>query len=52
MNDFSDECFFNKQDAIDAINRLVKFFQNNKKDKNYFGLDDLGIIDIYISSQK
>lgn len=36
-----------KQDAQDAINRLVKFFQKYKGE--FFGLDDLGIIDLYIN---
>ena len=36
-----------KQDAQDAINRLVKFFQKYKGE--FLGLDDLGIIDLYIN---
>ena len=36
-----------KQDAQEAINRLVEFFQKYKGD--FFGLDDLGIIDLYIN---
>lgn len=36
-----------KRDAQEAIDRLVKFFQSYKGD--FFGLDDLGIIDIYIN---
>lgn len=42
------EEFFNKKDAEDAIKRLVEFFMEYKGD--YFGLDDLGIIDVYIKS--
>lgn len=36
-----------KQDAQEAVNRLVKFFQQYKG--KFFGLDDLGIIDLYIN---
>ena len=36
-----------KQDAQKAIDRLVEFFQSYKGD--FFGLDDLGIIDLYIN---
>ena len=43
---------FTKQDAEEAVRRLVDYFQNEKKDKNYFGLDDLGIIDIYLASKE
>lgn len=44
-----DCCPVTKKEVFDAINRLIEYFQNNKNDKNYFGLDDLGIIDTYIS---
>ena len=37
-----------KEDAQEALNRLAKCFQNQES-KNYFGLDDLGIIDIYLN---
>lgn len=43
------DCPYTKEDAIEAINNLVKYFQNGQNDKNYFGLDDLGIINTYIS---
>lgn len=36
-----------KRDAQEAINRLVEFFQSYKGE--FFGLDDLGIIDVYIN---
>ncbi len=37
---------FSKQEAKEAVKRLVDFFQNYEGD--FFGLDDLGIIDMYI----
>lgn len=43
------DCPYTKEEAIEAINNLVKYFQNGQNDKNYFGLDDLGIIDIYLN---
>lgn len=43
-----DQCPVTKQEAIEAINNLVKYFQSPKRDSEFFGLDDLGIIDIYI----
>ena len=36
-----------KQDAQEAVDRLVKFFQNYKGE--FFGLDDLVIINLYIN---
>lgn len=41
---------FSKKDAEQALDRLVKFFQSYKGE--YFGLDDLGIIDLYIHQVK
>ena len=43
-----DCCLYSKEDAQEALNRLVKYFQN-QENKNYFGLDDLGIINIYLN---
>lgn len=43
-----DCCLYSKEDAQEALSRLVKYFQNQES-KNYFGLDDLGIIDIYLN---
>lgn len=43
-----DCCPYSKEDAQEVLNRLVKYFQNQES-KNYFGLDDLGIIDIYLN---
>ena len=43
-----DCCPYSKEDAQEALNRLVEYFQNQES-KNYFGLDDLGIIDIYLN---
>lgn len=42
------EKFYTKEDAQNAIKRLIKFFQNYKGE--FFGLDDLGIIDFYIET--
>ena len=36
-----------KEEAQEALNRLVEFFQNYEGE--FFGLDDLGIIDLYIN---
>ena len=41
------DCPFTKEEALEAINNLVKYFQN-KEDGDCFGLDDLGIIEIYL----
>ena len=30
------DCPYTKEDAIEAINNLVKYFQNGQNDKNYF----------------
>ena len=46
------ENLFTKQDAEEAVQRLADYFQNGKKGKNYFGLDDLGIINIYLTSKE
>ena len=35
-----------KEDVLKAIDNLKKFFQNYNGE--YFGLDDLGIIDLYV----
>ena len=43
------DCPYTKEDAIEAINNLVKYFQNGQNDKNYFGFDDLGVINIYLN---
>lgn len=43
------ECPFTKEEAIEAINNLAKYFMDGKKDKDYFGLDDCGIIDLYLN---
>lgn len=40
---------FTKKEAQEAIKRLVKYFQTHENEE-YFGLDDLGIIDIYIET--
>ena len=48
MNIPFDCCPYPKEDAQEALNRLVKYFQNQES-KNYFGLDDLSIIDIYLN---
>ena len=39
---------FTKEEVQGAVKRLATFFQNYKGE--YFGLDDLGMIDIYIES--
>lgn len=39
-----------KEEAQKAMKRLVEFFQNYKGE--YFGLDDLGAIDLYINLSK
>ena len=44
-----DCCPYTKEEAMEAVNNLIQYFQNGKKDKDFFGLDDLGIIDIYIN---
>ena len=49
MKNIEFDCPYTKEEAIEAMNRLVKYFQNDKKDKDYLGLDDLGIIDIYLN---
>ena len=46
MSDYGIEIEVTKQDAQDAINNLVKFFQSYKG--KFFGLDDLGIISLYV----
>lgn len=38
---------FTKQEAQEAVNRIAKFFQSY--DGDFFGLDDIGIIDVYIN---
>lgn len=43
------ECPFTKEEAIEAINNLAKYFMDGKKDKDYLGLDDCGIIDLYLN---
>lgn len=43
------DCPYTKEDAIEAVKNLVKYFSDGKKDKDFFGLDDLGIINIYLS---
>lgn len=43
------DCPYTKEDAIEAVKSLVKYFSSEKRDKNFFGLDDLGIIDIYLN---
>lgn len=43
-----DCCPYSKEDSQEALNRLVKYFQN-QENKNYFELDDLSIIDIYLN---
>lgn len=43
------DCPYTKEDAIEAINNLVEYFQNGQNDKNYFGLDDLGVINTYLN---
>lgn len=42
------EEFYTKEDAQNAIKRLVNFFLNYKG--GFFGLDDLSIIDFYIEN--
>lgn len=44
-----DCCPYSKEDAQEAINNLIKYFQNEQNNKNYFGLDDLGIINTYLN---
>jgi hypothetical protein len=44
-----EKCPFNKKDVNEAIQRLVEYFQSEEKDKDFFGLDDLGIIDMYVN---
>ena len=44
-----DCCPYTKEDVIEAMNNLVKYFTDGKKDKDFFGLDDLGVIDIYLN---
>ena len=44
-----DCCLYSKEDAQEAINNLIKYFQNEQNNKNYFGLDDLGIINTYLN---
>ena len=46
-----DCCPYTKDEVNEAIRNLVAYFQN-KNDKNYFGLDNLGIIDIYVNWPK
>ena len=43
------DCPYTKEDVIEAINNLVKYFQNGQNDKNYFGLDGLGVINTYLN---
>ena len=43
------DCPYTKEDVIEAINNLVEYFQNGQNDKNYFGLDDLGVINTYLN---
>ena len=38
--------FNGKEEVLKAIDNLRKFFQNYNGE--YFGLDDLGIIDLYV----
>ena len=47
-----DCCPYTKEEANEAIKNLVKYFTDGKKDKNFFGLDELGIIDIYLNWPK
>lgn len=44
-----EKCPFTKKDVNKAIERLVDYFQSEERDKNFFGLDDLGIIDMYVN---
>ena len=46
------DCPYTKEDVNEAINNLVKYFQDEKRDKDFFGLDDLGVIDIYLNWSK
>lgn len=46
-----DCCPYTKKEAQEALNRLVKYFKENK-DTKFFGLDDLGIIDVYLNWPK
>lgn len=39
---------FTKEEVLEAIERLVDFFQNYEGE--FFGLDDLGMISIYVKS--
>lgn len=43
------DCPYTKEDAIKAVRNLVKYFTDGEKNKDFFGLDDLGIIDIYVN---
>ena len=42
-------CPYTKEEANEAVKNLVKYFTDGKTDKDFFGLDDLGIIDIYLN---
>lgn len=42
-------CPYTKEDVNKAIERLVKYFKDEKRDKEFFGLDDVGIIDVYLN---
>ena len=42
-------CPYTKKDVNEAIKRLVKYFKDEKRDKEFFGLDDIGIIDVYLN---
>ena len=41
------ELVFTKQEAQEAVRRLAKFFTSY--DGDYFGLDDVGILDVYLN---
>ena len=43
------DCPYTKEEAIKAVNNLVEYFTNGKRDKDFFGLDDLDIINIYLN---
>ena len=49
MKNIEFDCPYTKEEAVEAIKRLVEYFKNDKKDEDYFGLDDLGVIDIYLN---
>lgn len=44
-----DRCPYTKEDANEALQNLFKYFAEGEKDKDFFAIDNLGVIDVYLN---